>query len=204
MRRPVCRIARGSKRSVKHGQIRWGWIIFVTVTLGPWGGPYNNNGKDTVRHRFTAHLAHKRDYPPFPGMVVGVSGFVDERADATPDEPAAAAAAVPADDSGGAAHTLKAYRQDFHAIAALLTDKVPEQLALNAITKDAMRRAFAAYGATHEPASIRRGRRRLRLLFDGQRPPITKWRCDWQLQLRLAPADRAPQVRVVGYRKPSA
>ena len=55
-------------------------------------------------------------------------------------------------------HTAKAYRQDFGAIAALLTgdsarivDLTPE-----AITKDAMRTAFAAYANTHEPASIRR------------------------------------------------
>jgi site-specific recombinase XerD len=55
-------------------------------------------------------------------------------------------------------HTAKAYRQDFGAIALLLAgdstriaDLTPE-----AITKDAMRSAFAAYADIHEPASIRR------------------------------------------------
>ena len=55
-------------------------------------------------------------------------------------------------------HTAKAYRQDFGAIALLLAgdstriaDLTPE-----AITKDAMRSAFAAYADTHEAASIRR------------------------------------------------
>ena len=54
------------------------------------------------------------------------------------------------------AHTLKAYRQDFTAVADLLTSGRPADVALTDITKDAMRAAFAAYAATHEPASIRR------------------------------------------------
>lgn len=55
-------------------------------------------------------------------------------------------------------HTIKAYRQDFVAIAALLAGE-PElvmHLTPGAITKDAMRAAFAAYADTHEAASIRR------------------------------------------------
>lgn len=55
-------------------------------------------------------------------------------------------------------HTTKAYRQDFAAIAALLAED-PEhvaQLAPDAITKDAMRTAFAVYSESHEAASIRR------------------------------------------------
>lgn len=54
------------------------------------------------------------------------------------------------------AHTMKAYRQDFVAIAALITDGAPVRLALTDITKDSMRAAFAAYARDHEAASIRR------------------------------------------------
>ena len=54
------------------------------------------------------------------------------------------------------AHTLKAYRQDFTAIAALLTGGQPGELALADITRESMRAAFAAYAPGHEPASIRR------------------------------------------------
>jgi site-specific recombinase XerC len=53
-------------------------------------------------------------------------------------------------------HTMKAYRQDFAAVAALLSAGRPADLALADITKDTMRAVFAAYAATHEPASIRR------------------------------------------------
>jgi len=53
-------------------------------------------------------------------------------------------------------HTMKAYRQDFTAVAALLTGGDPAGVALTDITKNTMRAAFAAYAATHEPASIRR------------------------------------------------
>jgi hypothetical protein len=55
-------------------------------------------------------------------------------------------------------HTLKAYRQDFEAIAALLRDDAETMagLPVSALTKDAMRIAFAKYANTHEPASIRR------------------------------------------------
>jgi integrase/recombinase XerC len=51
---------------------------------------------------------------------------------------------------------MKAYRQDFTAVAALLTDGRPADIALTDITKNTMRAAFAAYASTHEPASIRR------------------------------------------------
>ena len=54
------------------------------------------------------------------------------------------------------AHTMKAYRQDFIAIANLVTDGNPARLAVADITKDSMRDAFAAYARDHEAASIRR------------------------------------------------
>jgi integrase/recombinase XerC len=54
------------------------------------------------------------------------------------------------------AHTMKAYRQDFIAIAILLTDGDPARLTVPDITKDSMRQAFAAYARDHEAASIRR------------------------------------------------
>jgi site-specific recombinase XerD len=55
-------------------------------------------------------------------------------------------------------HTLQAYRQDFDAIAATIAggrDRIAS-LAASDITKESMRRAFAAYADTHEAASIRR------------------------------------------------
>lgn len=54
------------------------------------------------------------------------------------------------------AHTMKAYRQDFVAIAALATDGEPAKLDVTDITKDSMRAAFAAYAREHEAAYIRR------------------------------------------------
>src|SRR6188474_2035367 len=48
------------------------------------------------------------------------------------------------------AHTMKAYRQDFVAIAMLLNDRGPAGLELADITKDSMRAAFAVYARTHE------------------------------------------------------
>ena len=45
------------------------------------------------------------------------------------------------------AHTMKAYRQDFIAIASLMTDGNPARLTVADITKDSMRTAFAAYAA---------------------------------------------------------
>jgi site-specific recombinase XerD len=55
-------------------------------------------------------------------------------------------------------HTAKAYRQDLVAIAELLAGDRAQiaELTPAAITKEAMRAAFAAYANTHEPASIRR------------------------------------------------
>lgn len=55
-------------------------------------------------------------------------------------------------------HTVKAYSQDFEAIATLLAG-VPERvfnLKTNALTKDALQTAFAEYARTHAAASIRR------------------------------------------------
>ena len=55
------------------------------------------------------------------------------------------------------AHTLKAYRQDFDAIAALIAGGEDlSGMALGAITIDTMRTAFAQYAETHEVASIQR------------------------------------------------
>jgi integrase/recombinase XerC len=54
------------------------------------------------------------------------------------------------------AHTMTAYRQDFIAIATLITGGDPARLAVPDLTKDSMRTAFAAYARDHEAASIRR------------------------------------------------
>jgi site-specific recombinase XerD len=54
------------------------------------------------------------------------------------------------------AHTMKAYRQDFVAIATLVTVGNPARPTVADITKDSMRQAFAAYARDHEAASIRR------------------------------------------------
>jgi integrase/recombinase XerC len=51
---------------------------------------------------------------------------------------------------------MKAYRQDFIAIATLVTGGEPTRLAIGDITKDSMGTAFAAYVRDHEAASIRR------------------------------------------------
>lgn len=51
---------------------------------------------------------------------------------------------------------MKAYRQDFVAIADLVTDSDPASMNIADITKDSMRAAFAAYAQDHEAASIRR------------------------------------------------
>ena len=51
---------------------------------------------------------------------------------------------------------MKAYRQDFIAIASLMTGGNPARLTVVDITKDSMRHAFAAYARDHEAASIRR------------------------------------------------
>jgi hypothetical protein len=55
------------------------------------------------------------------------------------------------------AHTLKAYRQDFDAIATLIAGGDDRYaMALAAITIDTLRTAFARYAETHEVASIQR------------------------------------------------
>src|SRR5258707_6568650 len=55
-------------------------------------------------------------------------------------------------------HTLKAYRQDFDAIGALIAGDADgvARMALGDITTDSMRMAFAQYAETHEAASIQR------------------------------------------------
>src|SRR5258705_2902316 len=55
-------------------------------------------------------------------------------------------------------HTMKAYRQDFDAIATLVAGGVAgvARMALGDITTDSMRTVFAQYADTHEPASIQR------------------------------------------------
>ena len=53
-------------------------------------------------------------------------------------------------------HAIKAYRQDFIAIATLVNGGNPAQLSVTDITKESMRTAFAAYARDHEAASIRR------------------------------------------------
>jgi site-specific recombinase XerD len=56
-------------------------------------------------------------------------------------------------------HTVKAYRQDFDAIATLIAGADASDVArmsLGDITTDAMRTAFAEYATTHEAATIQR------------------------------------------------
>ena len=54
------------------------------------------------------------------------------------------------------AHTMKAYRQDFAAIASLITDGNPARMDVVDTTKGSMRAAFSTYAQDHEAASIRR------------------------------------------------
>jgi integrase/recombinase XerC len=56
------------------------------------------------------------------------------------------------------AHTMRAYRQDFDAIATLVTGDAAgaAQMSLGDITTESMRTAFARYAETHEAASIQR------------------------------------------------
>ena len=55
-------------------------------------------------------------------------------------------------------HTMKAYRQDFDAIATLMAGEAAAvaRMPLADITTDSMRTAFAQYAETHEAASIQR------------------------------------------------
>jgi site-specific recombinase XerC len=153
-----------------------GWHQFVTVTLLPWPVQRQRHCPASVYPR----LVDKRDYPPFFGHTGDVpSRFLNDQppvaaADARRDAGAAdCASALDADTAAAtpnwfsdflidratrkpSAHTMKAYRQDFTAVADLLTSGCPADVALIDITKDIMRAAFAAYASTHEPASIRR------------------------------------------------
>jgi site-specific recombinase XerC len=57
------------------------------------------------------------------------------------------------------AHTMKAYRQDFDAIATLIAGGATcdlSRMSLGDITTDTMRTAFAQYAQTHEAATIQR------------------------------------------------
>jgi site-specific recombinase XerD len=84
-------------------------------------------------------------------------------------------------------HTMAAYRQDFAAVAALLTAGSAAGVALTDITKDTMRAAFAVYASTHEPASIRRYWSTWNVL------------CDFLYTAELIPAN---PMRFVGRPKP--
>jgi site-specific recombinase XerD len=54
-------------------------------------------------------------------------------------------------------HTLKAYRQDFDAIASIIAGATTRPcVSLSDITTEMMRRAFALYAQAHEASSIRR------------------------------------------------
>jgi integrase/recombinase XerC len=55
-------------------------------------------------------------------------------------------------------HTMKAYRQDFDAIAALIVGSKRDlaAMSLGELTTEAMRGAFAQYAETHKAASIQR------------------------------------------------
>src|SRR5258705_220653 len=55
-------------------------------------------------------------------------------------------------------HTMKAYRQDFDAIATLVAGDADgvSRMSLGDITTDSLRTAFAQYAETHESASIQR------------------------------------------------
>jgi integrase/recombinase XerC len=56
------------------------------------------------------------------------------------------------------AHTMKAYRQDFDAIATFVANDGAgvARMSLGAVTTDSMRAAFAQYAETHEAALIQR------------------------------------------------
>ena len=82
-------------------------------------------------------LAQPADSDRYPGWFVA---FLADRATRKPS-----------------AHTMKAYRQDFDAIAPLLSaDKDIQALSPGILVKATVRAAFAKYAKTHEPASIRR------------------------------------------------
>ncbi len=117
-----------------------------------------------------AWLMDNGDYPSF----ICHRGYVPERRDSASARPSvrgvantAAAEVDPFPDwftnflndrqtRKPSAHTMKAYRQDFIAIADLMTDGNPSRLKVTDITKGSMRTAFAGYARDHEAASIRR------------------------------------------------
>ena len=66
--------------------------------------------------------------PPRHPMLAWFAQFLDDRQTRKPS-----------------AHTMKAYRQDFVAIATLVTAGDPANLEITDITKESMRAAFAAY-----------------------------------------------------------
>jgi site-specific recombinase XerD len=90
-----------------------------------------------------AKTSRRSDHAPLlePGFPQWFSAFLADRAVRKPS-----------------AHTAKAYRQDFAAIAELLAGdrSLIAELTPDAITKEAMGAAFAAYADNHEAASIRR------------------------------------------------
>jgi integrase/recombinase XerC len=110
----------------------------------------------------------KIDYPSF---IDNVGGVPNNRAHARPAPPVGPDADAPEPNPfpdwfiaflhdratrKPSAHTMKAYRQDFIAIASLVTNGNPAGMKVVDITKESMRTAFAAYAHDHEAASIRR------------------------------------------------
>lgn len=133
------------------------------MTLLPW----ISNGKVTDALRFWVVLMDKIDYPSnlFKSWYVAATPRSLRTACDGTDENQASVDTLPEWFSDflndrqtrkPSAHTMKAYRQDFIAIAALISDGAPAGLAVSDITKDSMRTAFAAFARDHEAASIRR------------------------------------------------
>jgi integrase/recombinase XerC len=94
------------------------------------------NHDDTRQAPPIAPAANAPEPDPFPDWFIS---FLHDRATRKPS-----------------AHTMKAYRQDFVAIASLVTNGEPASMNRVDITKDSMRAAFATYAQDHEAASIRR------------------------------------------------
>ena len=115
----------------------------MSVTLGDVPSRFTNNDGPPAAHApRRADAATSRSEPGADTAAAPPNWFADfviDRATRKPSE-----------------HTMKAYRQDFAAVAALLTAGSPADIAVTDITKNTMRATFAAYASTHEPASIRR------------------------------------------------
>lgn len=81
-------------------------------------------------------------------------------------------------------HTMKAYRQDFDAIAELMVgaDQPQTFMALSDIATEPLRTAFAGYAETHEAATIRRCWSTWNVL------------CTYLFTAELIPANPMPQV----------